>query len=260
MNHVLLSTERLCKNFGGVQAARDFDLTLHDGEVVGLIGPNGAGKTTIFNLISGFEPLTSGTIHFQGEPISGKSPAEIAKSGIGRTFQHTRLLKEFSVLENIMVGFHVRSKASLWSILLHNRRFRESESEMLEHSFALLRLFKLEEKVKKPAGSLSYGDQRFLEIIRALALQPKLLLLDEPTAGMNSGEQARLAGRILDIRARYGISIFLIEHHMDVVMNLCQRIVVLNYGAKLAEGTPEEVRRDPKVVEAYLGAEDDASR
>jgi branched-chain amino acid transport system ATP-binding protein len=260
LNPFLLSTKGLCKNFGGVKAAEDFDLALRNGELVGLIGPNGAGKTTIFNLITGFQSPTSGTVYFQGQRITGKSPSQIVRMGIGRTFQHTRLLREISILENMMVGFHLQAKATLWSILLHTRQFKDSESEILENSIELLKLFKLEEKLRSPAGALPYGDQRFLEIVRALALKPRLLLLDEPTAGMNSSEQARLVGRILDIKSRYGVAILLIEHHMDVVMNICERIVVLNYGAKLSEGTPEEIRKDPKVVEAYLGSDEDASR
>ena len=259
MNPFLLSTKGLCKNFGGVNAAENFDLDLRDGELVGLIGPNGSGKTTIFNLITGFQPPTSGSVYFQGNLITGKSPSQIVRMGVGRTFQHTRLLRELSVLENIMVSFHLQAKATFLSILLHNRRFKDSETEILESSLELLKLFKLEGRLRSPAGALPYGDQRFLEIVRALALKPRLLLLDEPTAGMNSGEQARLVGRILDIKRRYGVAILLIEHHMDVVMNICERIVVLNYGAKLSEGSPEEIRKDPKVVEAYLGSDEDAS-
>jgi branched-chain amino acid transport system ATP-binding protein len=260
LNPVLLSAKGLSKSFGGVKAAENFDLDIRRGELVGLIGPNGAGKTTIFNLITGFQSPTSGSVYFQGNRITGKSPSRIVRMGIARTFQHTRLLKEHSVLENIMVGFHLQAKASLWSILLHTRRFKDSESEMFENSIDLLKLFKLEERLGSPAGSLPYGDQRFLEIVRALALKPSLLLLDEPTAGMNSGEQARLVEKILDIKGRYDVAILLIEHHMDVVMNICERIVVLNYGAKLSEGTPEEIRKDPRVVEAYLGSDEDASR
>lgn len=259
MTHSLLNTERLSKSFGGIQAARDFDLTVEDGDLVGLIGPNGAGKTTIFNLITGFQSPTSGKVRLGAKTITGKSPAAIARLGIGRTFQHTRLLKEQTVLENIMVGFHLRSKASFWGIIFHTRKFRESEWEILEMSRDLLKLFNLEDRAAWPVGALSYGDQRFIEIVRALALKPRLLLLDEPTAGMNSAEQAKLVELILDIKRRYGVAILLIEHHMDVVMNICEKIVVLNFGAKLAEGTPDDIRKDPRVIEAYLGADEDAS-
>jgi branched-chain amino acid transport system ATP-binding protein len=260
VSEALLATKGLTKHFGGVHAATNFDVAIGDGQMVGLIGPNGAGKTTIFNLISGFQTPTSGRVFFLGEEITGKSPAAIARLGVGRTFQHTRLLKGQSVLENIMLGFHLRSSARFWDVILHTRAFRESELEIFRRSIDLLRLFKLEDRVGLPAGTLPYGEQRFIEIVRALALQPRLLLLDEPTAGMNSAEQSRLMELILEIKRLYPVTILLIEHHMDVVMNICERIVVLNYGAKLAEGTPEEIRRNPLVVEAYLGADEDASR
>lgn len=259
MTLALLSTQKLNKSFGGVQAARDFDLNIEQGELVGLIGPNGAGKTTIFNLISGFQPPTSGTVQFQGRVITGKSPAAISKMGVGRTFQHTRLLKEQTVLENIMLGFHLQCRATFWNVILHNRRFRDSELEIFEKSIELLDIFKMGDKAGLSAGGLPYGDQRFIEIIRALAVSPKLLLLDEPTAGMNSAEQAKLVELILDIRSRYHLTILLIEHHMDVVMNICEKVVVLNYGSKLAEGKPDEIRSDQRVIEAYLGVDEDAS-
>lgn len=258
MKPFLLSTTRLNKHFGGVQAALDFDFHISHGELVGLIGPNGAGKTTIFNLITGFQTPSSGAIYFNGEPITGKTPAEISKRGIARTFQHTRLLRDLTVLENIMVGFHLQSRATLWDVIFQSRRFKRSEQKILDDSLELLKLFNLEDRLKSPAGSLPYGDQRFLEIVRALALKPSLLLLDEPTAGMNPHEQGKLVDLITHIREEYHIALLLIEHHMEVVMNICDRITVLNYGSKLAEGTPKEIQGDPKVVEAYLGEEEDA--
>lgn len=258
MTPFLLSTEGLSKNFGGVQAAVNFDLGIHDGELVGLIGPNGAGKSTIFNLITGFQTPSSGFVYLKGELITGKTPASIAKRGVARTFQHSRLLREMSVLDNIMVAFHLASDAGFWNIILHDRRFKQSERMILENTLELLRLFKMEDRLSLPASSLPYGDQRFLEIVRALALKPKVLLLDEPTAGMNSNERDKLVDLILHINREYNVAILLIEHHMEMVMNICQRIVVLNFGSKLAEGTPYEIQRNPQVIEAYLGVEEDA--
>ena len=259
MNSFLLSIKALSKNFGGIQAALDFDLGIHGGELIGLIGPNGAGKSTIFNLITGFQAPSSGDIFFRGERITGKSPADIAMRGVARTFQHSRLLGDLSVLDNIMVAFHLQSEAGFWNIILHDRRFKQSEVKIQERSMELLKLFQMEDRRDQPASSLPYGDQRFLEIVRALALKPKVILLDEPTAGMNANERSKLIDLIMQINEKYNVAILLIEHHMGMVMSTCERVIVLNYGSKLAEGTPHEIQGNTQVIEAYLGVEENAS-
>jgi len=250
----LLNIRSLSKHFGGVLAVDDVDFEVWPGQVVGLIGPNGSGKTTIFNLVSGVYPVDSGSVQFTGRELVGQSPTNIVLGGISRTFQNIRLFPNMTVLENVQAALHIASHYSLaaalvqwpWTVWATEKRLQDTALE-------LLRLVDLEEYAPRVAGTLPYGLQRKLEIARALALQPTLLLLDEPAAGMNPQESLELVELINRIRQRMELSIILIEHHMDVVMNLCERITVLNFGKKIAEGTPDEIQANPLVMEAYLG-------
>ena len=242
--------------FAGLKAASDFNLSLHSGEIVGLIGPNGAGKTTVFNLITGIHKPTSGEIFFKGKPIHDKKPYVITEMGIARTFQNIRLFSEMTVIENIKVAYHYHKKYSIFSAFLANRDFWKQEAEMEEAAYELLRIFELHEHAEKKAGSLPYGQQRKLEIARALATEPNLILLDEPAAGMNPAEADQLLHTIYDLRDRFSVTIFLIEHQMRVVMGVCERIKVMDFGETIAEGAPEEIQKNQQVIEAYLGVEE----
>lgn len=250
---VILETRKASKHFGGLKAVNEVTMQVRPGEILGIIGPNGAGKTTFFNLITATYRLTSGQVLFEGKDISHLSAEKVARLGIARTFQNIKLFKFLSVLENVKVGFHTRTQTSLFDSILHTGCYKRDEALANQEGMAILERVGLGDRAGLMAGNLPYGLQRRLEIARALALSPKVLLLDEPAAGMNPSETADLMEFIRQLN-QDGITIVVIEHDMKFVMNLCHRIVVINYGQKLAEGTPEEVTSNPQVIEAYLGA------
>jgi branched-chain amino acid transport system ATP-binding protein len=243
----------LTMRFGGLVAVNDYDITLKKEEIVGLIGPNGAGKTTVFNMIAGYYVPTSGTIHFRGTLLNGKKANEITRSGIARTFQNIRLFTELTVVENVMIAYHCRLRSSFFGAAFRLPLYRKEEKMMYEGAMDFLREVDLEDLAREQAGALPYGMQRRLEIARALATGPEILLLDEPAAGMNPNETQDLLQLILHLREKYKITVFLIEHDMKFVMQLCERIQVLDYGTTIASGTPEEIQRNERVIEAYLG-------
>jgi branched-chain amino acid transport system ATP-binding protein len=248
-----LRVQGLTKFFGGLRAVHDLDITLVPGQLAGLIGPNGAGKTTAFNLITGLYMPSNGEIVFQGDSVVGLEPYEITRMGIGRTFQNIRLFPNLTVLDNVRVAYHPRAGYTMIDAIMRNRKFTAHEAELTERAQDFLAIFKLEGIQNEVAKNLPYGEQRRVEIARALACEPRLLLLDEPAAGMNPREIVQLMDLIHFIRDRFNLTILLIEHQMRVVMGICQYITVMDFGEVIARGTPQEIQDNPRVVEAYLG-------
>ena len=251
----LLEVKNLTKHFGGLTAVGDVTLELNEGELVGLIGPNGAGKTTLFNLLTGVYEPSEGTVTLDGHLLNGKQPYKIASLGLGRTFQNIRLFKDLTVLDNVLIAFSNHHKQHVFASFLRLPAFYKNEQELKAKALELLKIFDLDGDAKTLAKNLAYGQQRRLEIVRALATEPKILFLDEPAAGMNPQETAELTELIRRIKDEFNITIMLIEHDMNLVMEVTERIYVLEYGRLIAHGTPDEIKNNKRVIEAYLGGE-----
>ena len=252
----MLSVKGLSISFGGLKAVNNFAINIEKGQLYGLIGPNGAGKTTIFNLLTGVYKPDTGTILLDGQNLTGKSTTDINKTGIARTFQNIRLFKDLSVLDNVKAGLHNHHTYSTLEGILRLPRYYKVEKEMDEEAMNLLKVFDLDKECDFKASNLPYGKQRKLEIARALATEPKLLLLDEPAAGMNEEESVQLSAFIRNIRDSRDLTIVIIDHHMDVIMSICDRVSVLNFGTLLADGEPSEIQSNPEVIAAYLGVDE----
>ena len=251
----LLKIDNLSKSFGGLKAVSDLNIEINEGELIGLIGPNGAGKTTVFNLLTGVYEKTEGNMTFQGKDVSGLKPYQVTQRGVARTFQNIRLFSDLSVIDNVKIAYHQRTTYNTASALFRLPSYYSGEKEIQRKAMDLLKIFSLEDKAEETAKNLPYGEQRRLEIARALGTEPKLLLLDEPAAGMNPQETHDLMNLIRWIREQFKLTILLIEHDMALVMGVCERIYVLDYGMIIAQGAPDEIKRNSKVIEAYLGEE-----
>jgi branched-chain amino acid transport system ATP-binding protein len=249
---VILAIEHVAVRFGGLLAISDMTFSVREGQIVGLIGPNGAGKTTAFNVITGFLPQTSGEVLYRSRPLTGLKPHQIAQLGLVRTFQRTSVFQERTVFDNILTALHSQSRSRLWDILIQTRHEIASERALAEQAHALLRFVGLEHRVNERAGALPYGEQRLVGVALALAVKPKMLLLDEPVSGMNPAETARFVALVQKIRER-GVTILVVEHDMKMVMGVCDQVVVLNYGRIIAEGPPAEIQKNHEVIRAYLG-------
>lgn len=254
----ILKTDNITMQFGGLTAVKDFDLKLNKGEIVALIGPNGAGKTTVFNMITSVYKPTKGRIFFKGKDITESAPHLVTKLGIARTFQNIRLFKDLSVLDNVLIANHLHLKSNVFESIFRAPKYRKEERSMVEKSLNLLEIVGLIDEKDEKSSSLPYGKQRRLEIARALATNPEVLLLDEPAAGMNPKETEDITHFIKKIRDDFSLTIFLIEHHMQVVMDISNRIYVLDYGITIAHGNPYEIQNNERVIQAYLGVDEDA--
>ncbi len=255
----ILEAKNITMQFGGLKAVENFSVEVHEGELLGLIGPNGAGKTTVFNMLTGVYRPTHGEIFIGGQSTKGLKAFEISHLGMTRTFQNIRLFKDLSVLENVMIASHQNTNYSMTQAILKSDKFFTEEAALTQKAMNLLKIFELDLKADLQSGGLPYGEQRKLEIVRALATDPKIILLDEPAAGMNHKETEVLMHLIAYIRKEFKLSVLLIEHDMKLVMGICERLLVLDHGILISQGAPENVRKDPKVIAAYLGADTDAS-